>query len=275
MSGKVSGSVRGSGIRVQGDLPAGQLLSGRRIVVTRTREQGSKLVEGLRALGAEVVEAPLIRIEPPASYAALDAALARIATYDALLVTSANTARVLAERILPPWAVQPYTVAVGPATAAALRASGLRVDLQPEPAVAESVLRALAPDAAGKRMLLPQAAVARDVLPAGLRAAGAAVEVVEAYRTVPEESSRALLTEVFAGGADAVTFTSSSTAENFFALLGEAAARAALGRAAACSIGPVTSATLRGYGIEPAAEARKHDVPGLIAAVRALLTRES
>ncbi len=243
--------------------------------MTRTREQSSTLVEGLRALGAEVVEAPLIRIVPPASFAALDAALASIAEYDTLLVTSANTARILTERKPAPWPRQPYTVAVGPATAAALRACGLRVDLQPEPAVAESVLDALAPAAAGKRMLLPQAAVARKVLPAGLRAAGATVDVVEAYRTVPEEGSRALLAELFAARIDAVTFTSSSTVEGFFALLGDEAAREALGRARACSIGPVTSATLRGLGIEPAAEARNHDVPGLIAAVRALLARES
>ena len=150
-------------------------LSGRRILVTRTREQSSTLVFALRALGAEVIEVPTIRFEPPASYAPLDAALARLGEYDVLLVTSANTARVLAERRPLPWSAQPYTVAVGPATAEALEAPGLRVDLKPEPSVAESVLRILAPGAAGKKMLLVRAEQARDVLPDGLRAAGATV----------------------------------------------------------------------------------------------------
>ena len=245
-------------------------LDGKRILVTRTREQASVLAGQLRARGAEVIEVPTIRIEPPPSYALLDAALARITEYDTLLVTSANTARVLLARKPPPWPVQPFTVAVGPATAAALREGGLRVDLQPKPAVAESVVRELAPTARGKRMLLPRAAVAREVLAEELRAAGAMVDVVEAYRTVLAEESRAALEQAFERGVDAVTFTSSSTVENLFALLGEQAAREALRAAKVLSIGPVTSATLRRFGTEPAAEACPHDVSGLLA-VAALL----
>ncbi len=249
-------------------------LSGRRIVVTRTREQGSVLVSALRELGAQVIEVPTIRIEPPASYAALDAALTRLAAFDVLLVTSANTARVLRERQPLPLEAQPYTVAVGPATADALRAAGWRVDLQPEPAIAEAVLRELAPEARGKRMLLMRAEQARDVLPDGLRAAGAAVEVVDAYRTVVDEAAGPVLRNLFAPGTpavDAVTFTSSSTVRNFFLLLGEEEARRVMGRSAACSIGPVTSATLREMGVEPAAEALRHDVQGLTASICRLL----
>ena len=247
-----------------------QPLQGRRILVTRTREQSSGLAATLRLLGADVREVPTIRIMPPASYAPLDAALANIAAYDVLLVTSANTARVLASRRPLPWPRQPCTVAVGPATAEALRQAGLRVDVQPAPSVAESVVRELAPSARGKRMLLPQAAKARDLLPQALREAGAEVEVVEAYRNEPDESSRAALGKLFLPGqppVDAVTFTSSSTVVNFLALLPEDFRSALPSRVRACSIGPITSATLRGHGWEPAAEAATHDVEGLVTAV--------
>ncbi len=242
-------------------------------MVTRTREQNSGLAAALRALGAEVLEVPLIRIVPPESYAALDAALSRLHAFDTLLVTSANTARVLVERKPAPWVTQPFTVAVGPATAEALRMAGLRVDLQPMPSVAESVVRELAPGARGKCMLLARAAVARDVLPDSLRAAGADVQVVDAYRTVPAEESRSVLQEVFAHGAtrvDAVTFTSSSTVENFFALLGLEAGKEGLAASRACSIGPITSQTLQDHGVETVAEASEHDVEGLVNAIRTL-----
>ncbi|RRA49445.1 uroporphyrinogen-III synthase [Acidipila sp. EB88] len=257
-------------------------LRGRRILVTRTRAQSSTLAEALRVRGAEVIEIPTIRIEPPQSFAALDAALARLREYDTLLVTSANTAQALASRLATPWAHQPFTVAIGPATRDALLGYGLRVDLEPRPSVAESVIAALAPTAAGKRMLLVRAAVARELLPEALRAAGARVDVVEAYRTVLAGESAAKLAELFAGdehsgdqhpGAaeiDAVTFTSSSTVENFVALLGEGAAHRALARSRACSIGPITSDTLRRHGFEPAIEAESHDVAGLVRAIEAL-----
>ncbi len=247
-------------------------LQGKRIVITRTREQASVLAGALRELGAEVLEVPTIRIEPPESYAPLDAALARIADYDVLLLTSANTARMLGSRRPAPWAAQPFTVAVGPATADALRSAGLRVDLQPEPAIAESVVRELAPEARGKRMLLPRAAVARDMLPDALREVGATVDVVEAYRTVLAEKSQALLAAAFERPVNALTFTSSSTVENFFALLGENTAQAVLRTSRACSIGPITSRTLRAHGVEPASEAGTHDVGGLVRAVCSLLT---
>lgn len=248
-------------------------------MVTRTREQSSTLASSLRQLGADVLEVPTIRIVPPSSYAPLDAALARISEYDMLLVTSANTARVLAQRRPTPWGLpseQPFTVAMGPATAEALREVGLRVDLQPMPSLAESVVRALAPGAQGKRMLLPRARFARDLMPDLLREAGASVEIVEAYQTVLAEESRAVLQAAFAEGAprvDAVTFTSSSTVENFFALLGQKAARRALESSSACSIGPITSGTLREFGVEPAAAATEHDVGGLAAAVLRLLAQ--
>lgn len=273
-------------------------LAGRRVLVTRSREQSSTLAAGLRSLGADVLEIPTIQIAPLASCEELDAALSRLAVagppvYDTLLVTSANTARVLAERLPVVSSEQPFTVAVGPATAAALRAAGWRVDLIPEPAVAESVIRELAPGARGKRMLLLRAEQAREVLPEALRAAGAVVDVVAAYRTVTAEASRALLEQAFADvpsdrsqvgiqqegtlqtpmKVDAITFSSSSTARNLWSLLGADRARTLLAQVAACSIGPITSATLRELGVEPNAEAMPHDVDGLIDAVVRVLMK--
>ncbi len=249
-------------------------LAGRRILVTRTREQSSRLAAALQQLGAEVLEVPTIRIAPPSSYEPLDRALTQLAGYHMLLVTSSNTARVLAARRLPPWPDQPFTVAIGSATADSLREAGLQVDHVPEEAVAESLLAAIVDRVEGRRILLARAETAREVLPNALRSTGAVVDVVHAYRTIVPEESREWLQAIFAESApDAVTFTSSSTVRNFLALLGNEAGLRALAQSPACSIGPVTSRTLREYGIEPASEASPHDVDGMVASVHALLAR--
>lgn len=248
-------------------------LEGRRIVITRTREQSSTLAAALAGYGAIVEEIPTIRIEPPSSYAALDLALAALASYDFLILTSANAARILAQRLPVPWASQPRTVAVGPATAQAIRDAGLAVDIEPTPAIAESVVRDLEHLVTGKRVLLVRAEQARDVIPERLRAAGATVDIAVAYRTVVAQDSAVLLFAAFARPethpVHAVAFTSSSTVTNFFALLGNEAAKRVLSTTVACSIGPVTSATLCDCGIEPAVEALQHDVQGLAAAIAA------
>jgi uroporphyrinogen-III synthase len=257
-------------------------LAGRTIVVTRSREQASDLTRRLRALGASVIEIPAIAIVPPQSYEPLDQALRTLHTYDWWIVTSANTVRVIEERrraLGLPFDRPPRIVAVGRATAAALEQVGLRVDLVPMPAVAESIAAALAGKVAGQRVLLARAEVARDVLPEALQAAGAQVTIVAAYRTVLAEGSAELVAAVFGSpngevwGArqvriDALTFTSSSTVKNLFTLLQSAG----LSWPAECrvfSIGPVTSGTLREHGIEPYLEATQHDVEGLVAAVLA------
>jgi uroporphyrinogen-III synthase len=251
------------------DLP----LAGRRIVVTRTQEGGAKLAGRLQELGAEAIEVPLIRIVPPTSYEALDQALGRLPEYDVLLVTSANTARVLAERRPTPWNSQPFTAVIGPATAQAMRDAGLRVDLQPSPSIAESLVRELAPTASAKHILLPRAQTARELLPDALRAAGARVDVVAAYRTLPEERSGALLQALCSPGeppVDAVTFTSGSTVHSFFQLLGDQA-HPWLRRMQVFSIGPVTTAVFAQYraaagSAEPRLfEAATHDLDGLVA----------
>jgi uroporphyrinogen-III synthase len=249
-------------------------LAGRTILVTRARHQAGRLAEALRQVGAEVVEIPAIAIVPPDSYAELDRALGNLAQYAWLIVTSANAVEALRARLavvgIPAEALAHLKIAaVGSATAAALRELGLAVAVTPAEYVAESLVEALGSRVDGQRVLLARAAVARDVIPDALRARGATVDVVDAYRTViPEESVTAIRTIFGPNGRvpDAATFTSSSTVTNFAALLRAADVVAPAGMKTV-SIGPVTSGTLRELGWEPAAEADPHDLAGLVAAV--------
>ena len=251
-------------------------LSGRRVLVTRAAHQAGKLSDGLRALGAEPVEVPVLEIRPPVDPAPLDRALRRLGGYDWLIFTSSNTVHALVERSASlglsfEKALPPQIAAIGQVTAAAARNAGFSVSLVPEDYVAESLLASLADRAAGKRILLARAEVARDLIPEALRATGAAVDVVDAYRNVlPEAAPRRLKTALEAG-IDAATFTSSSSVTH----LAEAARAAAVAfpfpHVPAISIGPITSATLREHGWEPAAEASPSDISGLIAAVRLVL----
>jgi uroporphyrinogen-III synthase len=254
-------------------------LSGKTILVTRARHQASRLSRELEALGASVLEIPAIEIVPLESYAPLDAALRNLQQYQWLIVTSANGVRVLGERMASAGiGVAKFSglqcVAVGSATAEGLREFGLPVGLIPGEYVAEAVVEALRARVAGAHILLIRAAVARDIIPDELRRAGAMVDVVDAYRTEVPESSVALLKAAFSGTMipDAVTFTSSSTVTNFFALLKKAGMDDLRERVKAISIGPITTATLRERGWEPAAEANPHDIHGLVeATVTALL----
>lgn len=245
-------------------------LSGRRVLVTRAAHQAGKLSEGLRTLGAEPVEVPVLEIRPPSSYDALDTALRQLDGYDWLILTSANTVRALVERAAALGIVDaavPRVAAVGEATAAAAHNAGFTVAVVPETYVAESLAAALATEAASKRVLLARAEIARDVIPDALRDAGARVDVVDAYRNAIPESTPAMLREALARGIDAATFTSSSSVTH----LAEAAAAAGIAfpfaGVAAISIGPITSQTLRDYNWPPAAEANPHDIPGLLEAV--------
>jgi len=260
-----------------------QPLAGRRVLVTRALRQAGKLSAGLRALGAEPVEVPVLEIQPPSSFAPLDAALRRLDRYDWLILTSANTVRALADRAseLGIGFVQPTLLkvaAVGEATAEAARRAGWQVTFVPENYVAESLVQGLleVPESRvpESNILLARAAVARDVIPDALREAGAEVDVVDAYRNVLPESAPEQLRRALADGIDAVTFTSSSSVTH----LAEAARLARVAwpfeGVAAVSIGPITSQTLRDLGWEPAVEASPSDVSGLIeAAVRVFGSR--
>jgi uroporphyrinogen-III synthase len=251
-----------------------QPLLNRRILVTRGASQAPRLSDGLRALGATPIEVPVLEIAPPASFAPLDDALRDLPRYDWLMLTSANAVRVVADRArladrLFKKSAPLQVAAVGTATAEAVEELlRVQVAVTPKEYVAESLVAELKDRIAGKRVLLARAAVARDVIPDALRAAGAKVDVVEAYRNVLPAAAPQQLRHAYARGVDAVTFTSSSSATH----LAEAAQAAALPfpfpYVPAISIGPVTSETLRGCGWPPAAEADPHDIPGLIAAVR-------
>jgi uroporphyrinogen-III synthase len=252
-------------------------LAGRRVLVTRAAHQAGKLSDGLRALGAEPVEVPVIEIQPPASYDALDTSLRKLETYDWLILTSANTVHVLAERAAAFGIVftdkSPQVAAVGNATAEAARQAGLTVAVIPDAYVAEGLVSVVGPRVHGKRVLLARAAVARDVIPDALRAFSAYIDVVDAYQNVIPAGAPERLRKALDARIDAATFTSSSSATH----LAEVARAAGIGfpftGVPAISIGPITSATLRELGWAPAAEADVHDIPGLVRTVADLLTR--
>jgi uroporphyrinogen-III synthase len=250
-------------------------LAGRRILITRARHQAQTLAAALEEKGATVLAIPAIEIIPPDSYDALDAALLNAATYQWLVVTSANGAEVLAQRFatlkMSVAALNHLKIAaIGPATAHALREINLHVDEVPKQSIAESLVESLRDQVAGQNVLLVRAKVARDVLPEELRKAGAGVDVVDAYQTVVPAASADALRLLFAVPShlpDAVTFTSSSTVTNFFRLLHESNIPAWPPAMAAASIGPITSQTLRHHDIEPAVEATEYTIPGLVAAL--------
>jgi uroporphyrinogen-III synthase len=249
------------------------------VLVTRASHQASKLSDGLRALGAEPVEVPVLEIRPPDSFAALDGALENLGGYDWLVLTSSNTVKCLRSRadelglgFTPPKGLK--VAAIGEATAEAARHEGFQITLIPESYVAESLVDDLVGQIAGKRVLLARAATARDVLPDGLRAGGATVDIVDAYRNVLPENAPELLRLALTERVDAATFTSSSSVTRLEEAVQRAGFSWPLEGVSAISIGPITSETLRSEGWEPAAEADPSDIAGLIAAVVRVLGRK-
>ena len=249
-------------------------LAGTRILVGRARHQANSLSAGLRSLGASVVEIPFIEIRKPQSFQPLDDALKNLKRYDWLILTSVNGVEAMWERrrrfrLTRRHFQHLQIAAIGPATKRALLKSGLKVKMVPEEYVAESVVKGLRDKVSGKRVLLVRARVARDLIPEELRAAGAEVDVVEAYETVvPKKSGERLraLMKDSTRRPHLVTFTSSSTARNFAELLGDAKAPS-LRNVEFASIGPVTSGTLRKLQLPVAIEAREFTMGGLIRAI--------
>ena len=235
-------------------------LAGLRIVVCRPREQAKPLADGLTAAGAEVVSAPVIAITDPADGGdALRDALARLQRGDWLMVTSPNGAAKAAAAGKLPDGVN--VAAIGPGTAERATAAGLTVRMVPDRSIAEGLLQALpAPDPDRRLVVLARAAVGRSALPEGLRAAGWEVLDVAAYRNVAaplsDEQRRAV------AASDGVVFTSSSTVNRLVAEVGADAVPPLV-----ASIGPATSATAAGHGLEVTVEAAEHTIDGVIAAL--------
>ena len=252
-------------------------LFGRRIVVTRTRNQAGALSEELRALGADVIELPTIRIEPPTNLRGFAELVQDAHAYDWIVFTSANGVTAFFDLFFKLYddarAIGGAKIAaIGPATAQRVKDYHLHVDLQPEEFVAEAIVREFKKEGGVEnlRILLARAEKARDVLPRQLSDLGAIVDEGFAYKTVPETrditGARARLMKE---GADMITFTSSSTVENFLALgvPWPDGIRVA-------SIGPITSKTARACGLNVDVEARRHDIDGLVEAIRNFFGKE-
>lgn len=245
-----------------------------------TRAQAGVLRDLLEADGAEVMEFPTIRMAPPRDYAEVDRAIARLEEYGWVVFTSQNGVAALWDRMRvvgrDARALRGARLAaIGPGTARALEARGLRAHLAPREFRAEGLVEAFAhEEMRGVRVLIPRAETARGVLPDGLRRQGASVDVVPVYRTeVARDHDPRVRRRLLAGGVDAVTFTSSSTVRNFVALLRGETPRA-LERAVVACIGPVTAATAREHGLRVDVVAGTYTLPGLVASLRsALATR--
>jgi uroporphyrinogen III methyltransferase / synthase len=246
-------------------------LAGKRVVVTRTRTQAGVLTEQLRALGADVLELPTIRIEPPTDLRAFAELVQDAHAYDWIVFTSPNGVNAFFELFYKLYDDAreiggAKIAAIGPATAQRLRDYHMHIDLQPEEFVAEALVREFKKmgGVENLRILLARAEKARDVLPRELSAMGGIVDEGFAYRTVPETRDENGARKRFVDeGADLITFTSSSTVENFVALGLPLPANLQV-----ASIGPVTSKTARDLGLTVNVEAKRHDIPGLVDAIR-------
>jgi hydroxymethylbilane synthase len=248
-------------------------LRGRHIVITRARNGGGAFAAGLRALGAEVTEFPTIEIVAPDSYAAIDAAIARLATFDWVIFTSPSGVERMIERMrtrgVDSRALGALGLgAIGPATAERLSAHALAAAAIPDEYRAEAIVGAIgAARVRGARILIPRAQVARPALPDMLAAAGAReVVVAPVYKTVrPANAPVERLREMAAARAiDLVAFTSSSTVTNFCTMIGARIAR----ELKAAAIGPITADTARAAGMEVVAQPAAYTVAALIAAIR-------
>ncbi len=259
--------------------PAPTSLAGKRIVVTRAVHQAGEMIDLLRQAGARPVLYPCLDIRPPEDTGPLDAALRAVANgqYDRLVLTSANTVHILAERLAAlELSLEGFDAAVvGPKTAeAAETLLGVDVTLVAREHVAESLADELSP-ATGQRLLLPQSAIARPLLAERLRAAGAQVAVVEAYQTGLGQGGEPLPALLAAGRIDAITFTSSSTVTNFLERLDkEDGQRRHLTGVCLAAIGPVTAATMVDAGLAVDVMPGEYTLAGLLTALETYFARK-
>lgn len=255
-------------------------LFGRRVLVTRPREQAAELADRLAALGADPVVAPMIRITPPDDPRPLHDAADAAGSFDAIVFTSPNAVDAFMQALLggnrDVRALHgPTLCAVGSATAARLATYGIRVDLVPAEFRAEAVVPLLAETRplAGARVLLPRADIGREVIADALRAAGALVTDVVAYRTVLDDAPRAGAPDVYRllldGQLDVVTFTSASAIRNFAAIYGREEAADLLAHTVVAAIGPVTAEAAAQLGIAVTIQPATYTVPALVDAIAA------
>ena len=252
-------------------------LFGKRIVVTRARTQASDLVRLLHELGADVFEFPTIEIEPPETPEPFD----YVGSYNWVILTSVNGVDMLFDR-LEELGQDARDLAgvqlcvIGSATAEAVRKRFLKVDLMPEKYVAEDLMAALLEregDLKGKRFLLPRADIARSFLPQELRKRGAEVKELVAYRTVAPRTSEDLANRLLVYRPDLVTFTSSSTARNFFDILGAERVEKIKETAEFAAIGPIAGRTAEDLGMPISIQPENHDIPNLVDAIVQAVTR--
>jgi uroporphyrinogen-III synthase len=252
-------------------------LDGKLVVLLRAAGQGGTLAAELRALGARILEVPVIAIAPPADPRPLEEAVARIDAYDWIVFTSPNAVAAFLEACDRP--IRSRLASVGPGTSARLREAHLDVALEAKASHQEGLAAALvAQGVKGAFVLIPQSEIARDALVRTLDGAGARVTAVTAYRIVDGEADVTPLLEALdAGRVDAICFTSASTARNLARRIGgaELARRLETGRPVAASMGPIASAALRELGVARVVEAREHTAAGLARTVREALEQES
>ncbi len=252
-------------------------LFGKRIVVTRTREQAGELSRQLRDLGAEVLEVPTIKIEPPTRRDGIVDVLLELNSYDWLVFTSPNGVTTFFDYFFRHFHDLRdiggcRIAAVGPATAKKLKDLHLQVDLMPDEALAASIAEAFTEfeSIENLKICLLRAEVANPELPAALEALGAIVDDVACYRTVPETEDRSgVAATLLESGADWITFTSASTVEHFHARFDLPALLKKFPTIQLASIGPETSKALTAVGLKPTLEAKQHTIDGLLAALSA------
>jgi len=249
-------------------------LWGRKILITRAREQSGDFATQLEKLRAEVIEFPTIEIVPPLRWGEVDRAIDQLKSYDWIIFTSANGVNFFwqrmkekGKRLRLPSSLK--VCAIGPATANQIKGKEISVDYMPKEFIAEAILKGFEKmPMKGKRILLARAKKARDVLPKGLRELSAEVDVVEVYRTIRPRGGpkrlRRLLTE---GEIDVIAFTSSSTVDHFAELLKKEDLKKLLKGIAIACIGPVTAKTAKEWGMKVHIQPKEYTIPGLSRAI--------
>jgi uroporphyrinogen III methyltransferase/synthase len=254
----------------QGNLP----LDGKRIVITRARSKAASLARAIEDLGGNIFEFATIEIQPAADLGPLDEAIKNLAVYDWLMFTSVNGAEIFFERFsrlqgARHWPADLQFAAIGPETAKRLESAGVKNCLIPKTYQAEGILEMLQPSAMrGKRVLIPRAAGAREVLPETLRRWGAQADVIESYRTIlPKTQASELKEKLWRREIDMVTFTSSSTVSNFSRLFDDQPLAGILGETPIACIGPIAENTVAELGGIAAVSAREFTIRGLVRAI--------